>query len=820
MIHGLCRELHSAGTRVEAPSMDSRLEWDLGLDSLARIELLSRLEQRFGATVVAREVVEAETVGEVVFAVGGPRVDRGSRPERSFGTASRSVVALTGVPDEPAQVLPDLLTHLVARDPGFVCVRLLESNGGVDEVRADDLLAAARGVARGLGRQIEAAEPVAVMLPTGRAFLEAFFGILLAGGVPVPLAPAARPSQTEDHLLRQVQILDSCRATQLISSSEVAALARLLRPRAETLRRVVTVEQLKKAESGVAAWRARPDDLALLQYTSGSTGLPKGVRLTHANLLSNLEAISRGLETGPDDVFVSWLPLYHDMGLIGGLLHPLHTGIPLILLSPLAFLSRPESWIQAIDEYRGTQTVAPNFAYEICQRRAAGLELDGIDLSCLRLALNGAEPVSPATIRRFAERFAPHGFRPEAMLPVYGLAESSLAVTFPELGHEPREDRVDRDVLLSSGRAVAAREGVPYLSFVSCGIPVRGVELRLIDEAGREVEDREIGRVEFRGPSATDGYYRDESATRELVANGWVDSGDLGYVADGELYLTGRSKDLVIHAGRNISPHAVEEAVGDLPGVRKGCVAVFGVEDAALGTERLVIAAETREAGEDRRAELVAAINETASKVVGVAPDDVCLVPPHALLKTSSGKIRRLACGRLYQEGSLSRPGGRALWLQMLRVAGLSVVASVRRAAARLPALLYSAYLWCLVAVLLPTIWVGAMVLPKISWRRGLGESPLPGFLQSGGLDSRTARRRPAAGGPGLGRRRQPRLLSRYDDPDGFVAAAGVVRRQAGVRVIGARLRPVAAAGSGLHRPAGNGPTERHRADGRARRGG
>ncbi len=717
LVGELASELHSNGRW--RPSLASSLDADLGFDSLTRLELLTRLRRELGEEIGAEAAFAADTVAEVLDAVTTAEgAAPGTSPEpRTVGGDSWL---------EPsrrcrARSLPELLSRLVERDPDFVCIRLPQA-GGATELRVGELLRGARRIASGLSRRISVGEPVGIMLPTGRDFIETFFGTQLAGGIPVPLAPAARASQIEDHLLRQIGILDDSGAGLLVASREVAALARVARARSLTVRRAMTVDQLREPADGVVRWRGGGDEIALLQYTSGSTGAPKGVVLRHNNLLANLEAIARGLETGPGDVFVSWLPLYHDMGLIGGLLHPLYCGIPLVLMSPLDFLGRPELWVETIDRYRGTMTVAPNFAYEICQRRASQSGAAALDLSRWRLALNGAEPVSPATIDRFCERFGPAGFRREAMLPVYGLAENSLAVTFPSLGRIPRVDRVDREALVTSGVAEpvpeTAGEDDGAQEIVSCGRPLDGVELRLVDDAGREVEEREIGRVQFRGSSATSGYYRDEAATRELYDGSWIDSGDLGYLADGELFLTGRTKDIIIHAGRNLSPHALEEAAGDVEGVRKGCVAAFGVNDAELGTERLILVAETRESDTGGRHRIVAGINEAAIRRAGAAPDDVCLVPPHTLLKTSSGKIRRVACRELYSSQRLERGGRRSAWRQILATAMATCAAWVRRALRTIPSVAYSLWGWTLVGVLLTVAWCGVMVLPSVSSRR------------------------------------------------------------------------------------------------------
>ena len=331
--------------------------------------------------------------------------------------------------------------------------------------------------------------------------------------------------------------------------------------------------------------------------------------LTHSNLLANIRAIGTGLNLQPGDFGVSWLPLYHDMGLIGSWLTALCFGVPIAILSPLAFLSRPERWLWAIHEHRGTVSAAPNFAYELCARKIDDRALEGLDLSCWRAALNGAEPISPDTLERFARRFEPYGFRAEAFLPVYGLAESSVALTFPPLGRKPRVDRIGRERFENAGAALPCSESdASPLRFVSEGKALPGHEVRVVDEASVETGERVQGHIQFRGPSTMQGYFKNPAATAAVMrVDGWVDTGDLGYLADGELFVTARIKDVIIKGGRNLYPQEVEEVASEVEGVRRGCVAAFGVSDQRLGTEKLVVVAETRETDRSRQDHIAAA---------------------------------------------------------------------------------------------------------------------------------------------------------------------------------------------------------------------
>ena len=384
------------------------------------------------------------------------------------------------------------------------------------------------------------------------------------------------------------------------------------------------------------------------------------------------------MQIGPSDVGASWLPLYHDMGLIASWLFSLYYGIPITILSPLAFLRRPERWLWTIHQHRATLSPAPNFAYELCVRKIPPEALEGLDLSCWRIAFNGAETVSPDTLERFVRRFARYGFRREAMMPSYGLAECTVALTLPPIGRGPRLDCINREVFENNGiaqpvssktsglRDAPGGKNKPPLRFLSVGKPLPEHEIRIVDDSDRPCGERRQGRLQFRGPSVTSGYFRRPEATEACLHQGWWDSGDLAYTVDGEMFITGRAKDIIIKAGRNLHPHEIEEIAGQVTGIRQGCVAALGVPDPRMGTEQLVIVAEVRKgdpkAPEQIKTELIEKINFG----VGVLPDIVVLVPPRTVPKTSSGKLRRDACRRMYLAGTLTRRRPSA-WAQITR---------------------------------------------------------------------------------------------------------------------------------------------------------
>jgi 1-acyl-sn-glycerol-3-phosphate acyltransferase len=703
----LAAELHP-NHAPPALTLDSTLDRDAGLDSLARVELLARLERASGRRLPEQQALTAETVRDLwrLLAAAAPVTE-----PVAVATRAPAPAAVEPAP-ESAQTLWDVLAWHVRAHPERPHITLLAASGAEETLDYATLAREAEAIGAGLqARGVRPGQTVAIMLPTCREYFTSFFGTLAAGAIPVPIYPPARATQIEDHLRRHGRILVNARAAALVTVPEARPLARLLRLQAPELGFVATADELESAGKP-APPAPRAADIALLQYTSGSTGNPKGVILTHANLLANIRAMGGHVRATSTDVFVSWMPLYHDMGLIGAWLGSLYYAIPLVVMSPLAFLARPERWLWAIHRHRATISGAPNFGYELCLRRIADADLEGLDLSSWRLAFNGAEPVSPDTLRRFSARFARYGFRPEALAPVYGLAECAVGLAFPPMGRAPRIDRVARETLERTGRAVpAAPDDTGALEFASCGRPLPGHHIRLVDSAGYEVGEREEGRLEFRGPSATSGYYRNLEETRRLLRDGWLDSGDLAYMARGELFVTGRVKDVVIRAGRNIHPQELEEVVGNLHGIRKGCVAVFGVPDPAAATERLVVLAETRETEEAARERLRARIVALAVDLTGAAPDDIVLAPPHSVLKTSSGKVRRTASRELYERAEI----GRALpvWRQVARLAWAGALPQLRRASWAAASLLYAAYAWFVFWLLAPPVWAAVVAMPR-----------------------------------------------------------------------------------------------------------
>ncbi len=712
----------------ETVTLDTRLEADLGLDSIGRSELIARIERELGLRV-PDEALLAPTPRDLLALLAPVGTSAAAaQPADAPGTRGTAPSAARGPTSQPKPV-PEAADNLIQvldahaqQSPDQVHILLYGDRPDPQPITYADLRQEALRVAGGLqAAGLATGQRVALMLPTGIDYFTGFFGVLLAGGVPVPIYPPARPEQLEDHLRRHAGILANAGAVLLLTVPAARTVARLLRAWVPSLQAVLTPADLAAAEPLAAPTASRPDDIALLQYTSGSTGQPKGVVLTHADLLANIRAMCEAVAAGPDDVFVSWLPLYHDMGLIGAWLGSLYAGVPLVSLSPLAFLARPVRWLQAIHRHRGTLSAAPNFAYELCLKRIHEDELAGLDLSCWRRALNGAEPVSADTLERFATRFQACKLRPDALAPVYGLAEAAVGLTFPPLTRGPVIDCIDRERFATSGRALAVPCDDPTAQrMVSCGRPLPGYGLRITDDKGQAQPERREGRVWFQGPSATQGYFGNPQATAALIhrvdGEPWHDTGDRGYLADGELYLTGRVKDMIIRGGRNLYPYELEQAIGELPGVRKGCVVAFAAPDLQRGSERLVLVAETRERDPAKRAELQRRVRQRAAEVLGLPPEEILLAPPRAIPKTSSGKLRRGTTRERWAAGKLSGGAPPPAW-QLLRVAAAGLGTLALRFTRRLPARLFAAYAWLLFALLAPPCWLGIVLAPRLELR-------------------------------------------------------------------------------------------------------
>lgn len=500
--------------------------------------------------------------------------------------------------------------------------------------------------ARGIG----AGSHVAILGPTTRPLVTAIQATWLSGATLVLLPLPMRLSSIEEFVRHTRARMRRADTDLLLIDPELAA---FVEPQPSDPP-IVGLDDLTVAASRVRDARyERPvddlDRLAILQFTSGSTSEPKGVMLPHHVLGSNLDAINIAGQLQPDDVFVSWLPLYHDMGLVGMLIVPMTTGRDLVLGAPQDFLGSPARWMQWLSDHRGTVTAGPNFSWVLATR--ALRRMDDLDLSPLRIALNGAEPVDPNTVDAFVAEASRFGMRAGAVFPAFGMAEVSIAGTFPLPLSGLRTDSVDRKVLESERYAAPApRDATNARAFAILGKPVPGLEIRVVDPGtGKTLREREVGELEIRGSSVTPGYYEDPEATAASFRGDWLRTGDLAYLLRGELVLCGRIKDVIIIGGRNVFPEDVERAVAEVEGVRAGNVIAFSV-DSGKGKEHMVVAAETKA---DDHAALRRQVHARATEAAGAPPHDIVLVGPGTLPKTSSGKLQRGLCRTRYLEDAL-----------------------------------------------------------------------------------------------------------------------------------------------------------------------
>ncbi len=512
------------------------------------------------------------------------------------------------------------------------------------EARAMAAALQARGVGPGAH--------VAILGPTTRELVTAIEATWLCGAATVMLPLPLRLASLEEFVNQTRSRIRASHAMFVVIDPQLVDFIEVV----EGDPPIARLDDLSKNSAMLTADRYvrpadDPDALAILQYTSGSTSSPKGVMLPHRAVTANLDAIARGAEIEPDfDVCVSWLPLYHDMGLIGLLSAPMSTGTDLVLSSPQDFLSSPRRWMDAMSEFGGTVTAGPNFSYVLAARALA--KSSNLNLAPWRIALNGAEPVDPDAVERFLAAGLKHFLDPSAAFPAFGMAEATLGVTFPDPGKGMVTDIVDAHALEHSGVAIPCapgRDGSRRLARL--GRQLHNMEIRIVDETSRsELPERVVGELEIRGDSITTGYYCDTEATAEAFSEGWLRTGDRCYLADGELVVCGRLKDVIILGGRNVYPQDVERAVSHLVGVRSGNVIAFGTTN-SRGRESVVIVAETKETNHDNiRNEIKSAIYDN----VGLPAADIVLVTPGTLPKTSSGKLQRSLCKQRYADGALS----------------------------------------------------------------------------------------------------------------------------------------------------------------------
>ncbi len=542
--------------------------------------------------------------------------------------------------------LPRILLTSLQKNPDRIALHVLEGNAATP-VSFRRLVERATGFASALDRAgVRPGEVVVLILQHGEALVAGFFGAMLQGAIPSILPFLTEKLSPELYRKSLAALVEISRPAAVVTYAGFADEVRAALTAGSSVRAVLLSEEIiPLAELGgqFPGLDRSPSEICLLQHSSGTTGLQKGVALSHEAVLNQIECYAAVIGMTEADTVVSWLPLYHDMGLIAGFLMPILRQAPLVLMSPFDWVRAPWRLLRAVSDYRGTLSWLPNFAYNFCASKIRDRELEGIDLSSWRAVINCSEPMRLSSHRAFLERFRSHGLRPEALATCYAMAENVFAVSQGGIGAPVTVDPVDPRSLIVDRVARTAREGDDQLEMVSAGRPIPNSRVRILDDARRELPERHIGEIAVLSDCMLTGYYNRKDLTEKTFHEGWYLTGDLGYLANGEVYVTGRKKDLIIVGGKNVYPQDLEELAGQVEGVHPGRVVAFGVFNEQSGTEDVVVVAEAEAADEGQRRRIGDEIRGLVNRGSDVALRYVKIVEPRWLLKTSSGKIARSA---------------------------------------------------------------------------------------------------------------------------------------------------------------------------------
>ncbi len=556
-----------------------------------------------------------------------------------------------------AQAIAEVGQHFPENDFVFQDLKGEETSYSFVDVEAHTARRAASLQSFGLAK----GDRVGLIVIEPEDFVLTFLACLRVGVVPVPLYPPLSFGNLDAYADRTAKVLDSSSSKLLIASSKLQNVLWGLVDKVPSLQKLLPVEKLREAEGTPSYPTIDPEDLAFLQYTSGSTADPKGVMVTHASLVANAHGIiHEGLRLDPTkgDKGVSWLPLYHDMGLIGFVIAPICHGIPVVFIPTLRFIKRPSVWLDTVHRHRGTASFAPNFAYALATRRVKDSDLENWDLSCLRVLGCGAEPIQAETMRAFTSKFSEHCNLPvNAIMPAYGMAEATLAITLKPAPEPMVTHTIDAEHFSETGEVIAPTLGKASHEHVACGVPFAGHEVAVMDADGNVLGELREGELCHRGPSVTPGYFQNPEATAASYKDGWLHTGDLGFIKDGQVYVTGRIKDLIIVNGRNVHPQAVEWASAEVEGIRRGNVVAFSVPGAT--GEELVVVCETKLEPEEY-GRLDEEVRRAIHRELSLSAAAVIFLRPGSLPKTSSGKLQRRKTREEYLRGSLGTAGSRA----------------------------------------------------------------------------------------------------------------------------------------------------------------
>jgi fatty-acyl-CoA synthase len=642
--------LHEMGYENREVDLDTLWRDHLGLTSLARIELIRCIESQIKIKLDNQVIAGIDSLRQLMDAIIKlnliqknfiQREHKAEQPDINLSEANTliEILLLYG------QLNPERQHALFPDEQGKESIvtygRLLENSLKIAQSLTD--------------RGLVAGDIVGIMLPTHPIFLYTFFGVLVAKGIPMPIYPLLWPSMYESYAKYEAKILQNTNIRFLLTLQASPPLTRLLRQTVSGLKQVVTANELLANKKMAPISRIRKENIALIAHTSGSTGSPKGVVLTHQNILTNIQGFGEAIGVTKNDTVVSWLPLYQDMGLIGMLLNSFYHGIPITLLPPSAFLNRPERWLWAIHYHNATISGSPNFAYELCAQKIKPEYIEGLNLSTWRLAINGADKIHPMTIENFSKKFGHYGFKRQSFLPVYELAESSFCLAVASPKKELRVDKIERSLFENQGLAIETHTHSEQasLQFVSCGKALAHHKVRVVDDKGNVLPDRRVGNLQFKGLSSMQGYYGDWEETRLIYQKGWWHTGDLAYLAEEEVFVTGRKKDMIIKSGRKVAPEEIEILVSQVSAIRHEGVIAFSVDYA--GGEKLIIIAETSEINKSKRKKIIEEVKDKIRLILNIIPDQVILLPPNRIPKTYNSKLRRSVCKIFFLEGKFTK---------------------------------------------------------------------------------------------------------------------------------------------------------------------
>ncbi len=543
---------------------------------------------------------------------------------------------------------PDQLKALHSRTPERVAVTLQFPGREDLPLTYDRLLCGASAYARTLAREgIQPGEVVILILQHGEDLVYSFWGAILHGAIPSIMPFLTEKLSPERYRADLSTLISVAKPAAIITYPEFEVEIRAAVQAGDSVRSVIVTNRIE-SQSGIdfASWKGlqrKPEDIVLLQHSSGTTGLQKGVALSHRAVFNQLNAYGKSLSLTETDVIVSWLPLYHDMGLIAGFLMPILAGIPLVIMSPFDWVRAPYKLLQAVSKYRGTLTWLPNFAYNFCAQKIRDRHIEGVDLSSLRAITNCSEPVRWESHLAFYERFKDYGLKFETLQTSYAMAENVFGVTQSKLGSVPIVEEIDREAFMAERVAKSPLDGRPAMKMMSSGQPIENTKVKALGEKGNEVPERVIGELALQSDCMLTGYYNRLDVTEKAFRDGWYLTGDYGYISKGEVFVSGRKKDMIIVGGKNIYPQDLESLTYEVPGVHAGRSVAFGMFDETQGTEDVVIIAEVDSEDAEEQQKIADAIRLHVTKNSAIALRYVKVVGPKWILKTSSGKTARSA---------------------------------------------------------------------------------------------------------------------------------------------------------------------------------